>query len=77
MIINDSYADIHYCIKLGNLNIGFNGEFYTSPYFLTFLLERFLAERTEGISQVKIHQLLTVCFDIFHFICYNYVNVIT
>lgn len=55
MIINDSYADIHYGIKLGNLNIGFNGEFYTFPYFLTFLLKRFLAERTEGISRVKIY----------------------
>ncbi|MCF0153556.1 ATP-binding protein [Megasphaera sp.] len=45
MITKDSYADIHYGIKLGNLNIGFNGEFYTFPYFLTFLLKRFLSER--------------------------------
>lgn len=29
----------------GYENIGFNGKFYTFPYFLTFLLKRFLSER--------------------------------
>lgn len=35
------YPDIRYGIKLCNKNIGFNGQFYTFPYFLTFLLKRF------------------------------------
>lgn len=39
------YADIRYGIKLCNRNIGFNGRFYTFPYFLTFLLKRYLRER--------------------------------
>ncbi len=38
------YPDIKYGIKLCNKNIGFNGKFYTFPYFLTFLLKRFLDE---------------------------------
>lgn len=41
----DSYPDVHYGIKLGYRNIGWNGAFYTFPYFLTFLLKRFLAEK--------------------------------
>lgn len=36
------YLDIRYGIKLCNKNIGFNGKFYTFPYFLTFLLKRFV-----------------------------------
>lgn len=40
----DSYSDIKYGIKLCNKNIGFNGKFYTIPYFLTFLLKRFLSD---------------------------------
>ena len=36
------YPDIRYGIKLCNRNIGFNGQFYTFPYFLTFLLKRFM-----------------------------------
>ena len=35
------YPDIKYGIKLCNKNIGFNGKFYTFPYFLTFLLKKF------------------------------------
>lgn len=42
---NEKYADIKYGIKLANKNIGFNGNFYTFPYFLTFLLKRFLTEK--------------------------------
>ena len=38
----EKYDDIQYGIKLCNKNIGFNGNFYTFPYFLTFLLRRFL-----------------------------------
>ena len=39
---NNRYKDIHYGIKLCNKNIGFNGKFYTFPYFMTFLLKRYL-----------------------------------
>lgn len=41
---DDKYNDVKYGIKLGYRNIGFNGKFYTFPYFLTFLLKRFVAE---------------------------------
>ena len=44
LVNNDKYADIKYGIKLGYKNIGFNGKFYTFPYFLTFLLKKFLKE---------------------------------
>ena len=37
--------DIRYGIKLCGANIGFNGKFYTFPYFLTFLLKRWLREQ--------------------------------
>ena len=40
----DSYPDVHYGIKFGYKNIGWNGAFYTFPYFLAFFLKRFLAE---------------------------------
>ena len=39
------YPDIRYGIKLCNKNIGFNGKFYTFPYFLAFLLKRFVREK--------------------------------
>ena len=45
LINSDSYSDIKYGIKLCNKNIGFNGKFYTFPYFLTFLLKRYLKEK--------------------------------
>lgn len=45
LINKDTYTDIKYGIKLGNKNIGFNGKFFTFPYFLTFLLRRFLREK--------------------------------
>lgn len=45
LLRSDKYPDVRYGIKLGNKNIGFNGKFYTFPYFLTFLLRRFLSER--------------------------------
>ena len=45
-IISDPrYNDVQYGIKFGYKNIGFNGKFYTFPYFLAFLLRRFLKER--------------------------------
>ena len=45
LIEDRQYSDIQYGIKLGYRNIGFNGKFYTFPYFLTFLLKPFLRER--------------------------------
>lgn len=48
LIDSEKYSDVNYGIKLGYKNIGFNGKFYTFPYFLTFLLKRFLRERNKG-----------------------------
>lgn len=45
LIKSNLYKDIKYGIKLCNKNIGYNGEFYTFPYFLTFLLKKFLKEK--------------------------------
>lgn len=45
LINGNKYKDIKYGIKLCNKNIGFNEKFYTFPYFLTFLLKRFLKEK--------------------------------
>ena len=47
LLKEDKYQDIKYGIKLCYKNIGFNGKFYTFPYFLTFLLKRFLSERNK------------------------------
>ena len=44
LIEDDKYADVKYGIKLGYKNVGFNGKVYTFPYFLAFLLKRFLAD---------------------------------
>lgn len=44
LIKNEKYADVLYGIKLCAKNIGFNGRFYTFPYFLTFLLKRYIKE---------------------------------
>jgi predicted AAA+ superfamily ATPase len=44
LIENEKYADIKFGIKLCNKNVGFNGKFYTFPYFLTFLVKRFLMD---------------------------------
>ncbi len=43
LLKGDKFGDIQYGIKLGYKNIGFNGQFYTFPYFLTFLLRKFLS----------------------------------
>lgn len=45
LLKSDKYADVKYGIKFGYKNIGYNGKFYTFPYFLTFLLKRFLSNR--------------------------------
>lgn len=45
-LINDEkIKDIKFGIKLAEKNIGFENNIYTFPYFLTFLLKRFLAEK--------------------------------
>ena len=38
----ESYRDVKFGIKLGYKNVGWNGQFYTFPYFLAFLIKRFL-----------------------------------
>lgn len=45
LLKEDKYPDVRYGIKFGYKNIGFNGKFYTFPYFLAFLLKRFLGCR--------------------------------
>lgn len=45
LIKSESYSDVKFGIKFCNKNIGFDGKFYTFPYFLTFLLKKFLSER--------------------------------
>lgn len=44
-VTDGKHPEIKYGIKLCNQNIGFNGSYYTIPYFLGFLLRRFLSER--------------------------------
>lgn len=39
-----SYGDVRYGVKFGYKNIGWGGKYYTFPYFLAFLLKRFLKE---------------------------------
>ena len=46
LIESPKYADITFGIKFCNKNIGFNGGIYTFPYFLTFLLKRFLKDES-------------------------------
>lgn len=41
----DKFKDIQYGIKLCTKNVGFNGQFYTFPYFMAFLLKRYLKEK--------------------------------
>ena len=41
---NVHFQDIRYGIKFCQKNIGYNGKFYTFPYFLAFLLRRFLQQ---------------------------------
>ena len=42
LITKENYGDVKFGIKLANKNIGFNGKFYTIPYFCTFMLKRWL-----------------------------------
>ena len=45
LVGKEQYADIQYGIKLCDRNIGFNGSFYTFPYFCAFMLRRYLSAR--------------------------------
>ncbi len=45
LIEKDEFADVKYGIKLDRSNIGFNGKFYTFPYFMAFMLKKWLKER--------------------------------
>ena len=44
LIENEKVTDIRYGIKLAEKNIGFENNVYTFPYFLTFMLKRYLSE---------------------------------
>lgn len=43
LIRSETYSDISYGIKLGDLNIGHENDIYTFPYFCSFLMKQFLA----------------------------------
>ena len=49
IIDSDKYPDVKFGIKFGYKNIGYNRKFYTFPYFLAFLLKRFLKERGSNV----------------------------
>ena len=51
LIENNKYQDIKYGIKLCNKNIGFNEKFYTFPYFMTFLLKKYLSEKNKTMEK--------------------------
>lgn len=53
LLRDDKYPDVRYGIKLCRKNIGFNGKIYTFPYFMTFLLKRFIAERSLRKREVR------------------------
>lgn len=45
LLKDGKYPDVKYGIKLVYKNVDFNGKIYTFPYFHTFLLKRFVADR--------------------------------
>lgn len=47
LIDSDNYKGIKYGIKLCKKNIEFNGKFYIFPYFMAFLLKRYLKEKCD------------------------------
>ena len=53
LITHSSYKDIKFGIKLCKKNVGFNGRFFTIPYFCTFLLKRFLKEDFVILTNMK------------------------
>lgn len=52
LIKSTAYPDIKFGVKLCRKNLGFNGKFYTFPYFCAFLLRRWIENRTQ-ISNLK------------------------
>ena len=42
LIIKEQYPDVKYGIKFCKKNIDYNGNFYTFPYFLAFLIKKFI-----------------------------------
>ncbi len=54
LIEKEKFSDIHYGIKLCANNVGFNGKFYTFPYFCAFLLKRYMLEKITHSSHSKI-----------------------
>ncbi|MBQ4480009.1 MAG: ATP-binding protein [Victivallales bacterium] len=44
---HEKYPEIGFGVKLCHKNLGFNGKFYTMPYFCTFLLRRWLQDNTK------------------------------
>ena len=59
LIDDTKYKDVKYGIKLGYKNIGFNGKFYTFPYFLTFLLKRYLKEKEQKRTLITLALIKT------------------
>ena len=55
LIEKDTYKDIQYGIKLCNKNIGFNGKFFTFPYFCSFMLKSYLKDfdLTQYMEQIN------------------------
>lgn len=49
LIKKEKYKDIKFGIKFGDKNIGFNGKFYTLPYFTMFLLKDFIRRIDKNI----------------------------
>ena len=49
-IAKKEYSDIKYRIKLADKNIGYNGRIYTFPYFMTFMLKRWLKEKKDEME---------------------------
>jgi len=45
LIQSEKYPEISYGVKLASKNIGFNGLFYTFPYFLSFLIKEYLKNK--------------------------------
>lgn len=48
LLDHEEFPEIHYGIKLARKNIGFNGRFYTIPYFMAPWLKRFVRERKKS-----------------------------
>ena len=45
-ITGESYEDIQWGIKLADSNVGVENDIWTFPYFCSFLIKRYLNERT-------------------------------